>query len=225
MKITNSIKTRFLLLSTYANYIENGGYLTYDNNKIIDREGVGVILKLPYPTVTSTLKIMIDNNLLQKDKIGYKINGDISIRGKLSKSEDLKCHTRIFDEGFRSLYNGCTPKQHKQLYYLFKLLPYISLKFNAICSNPDEEIPNKVNPLTIKEICEIVGYNDNQSARFEKEMYELRLYDQRVIIGIKNEFGIWFKTNPRLHYGGTSGHLEEFIKLLGNDFSIAKTEK
>lgn len=221
MKISNNHKTRFLFLSTYANYTENGGYLTYDNNKIIDRKGIENLLKLKSTAFKLTLKVLTDNELLIEDDIGFRVDSSVSIRGKLEKGRDIDNHTRVFDEGLRNLYNGCSPEQHKQLYYLFKLLPLINLKFNAICYNPEEEIPNKVNPLTIKQICEYVKYNKSNSSKFEMDMYRLRIYDQRVIQGIKNEHGIWFKTNPRLYYGGTSGHLLDFTQLLSNDFSIS----
>lgn len=222
MDIKESIKLRFLYLCTYTNYTEKGMYLVYDNAKKMDRGGIGDVLNLSDRELSSTITTLTKNNLIIKDGRYYMINKDITYRGTLSNSKTKQSHSRIFDKGLRELYDNCDAKQHKQLYYLFKLLPYVNLKYNAICQNPSEDIAEDVIPLKLSEICEVIGYNPKNSGRLKKDMYDLHLFGQYAILGIENKNGMWFKINPRVLYAGTGGHLEEFKTLLCTDFSISK---
>lgn len=222
MDMKESVKLRFLYLCTYTNYTEKGMYLVYDNGKKMDRGGIGDVLNLSDRELSSTITSLVKNKLIIKEGRHYMINGDVAHRGKLSGNKIKQSYSRIFDNGLRELYDNCDAKQHKQLYYLFKLLPYVNLKYNAICQNPSENIAEDVIPLRLSEICEVVGYNSKNSGRLKKDMYELHLFGQYAILGIENKNGMWFKINPRVLYAGTGSHLEEFKTLLCTDFSISK---
>lgn len=222
MDIKESVKLRFLYLCTYTNYTEKGMYLVYDNGKKMDRGGIGDTLSLSDRELSSTITSLIKNKLIIKEGRYYMINRDVVYRGRISNGKIKESYSRIFDKGLRELYANCDAKQHKQLYYLFKLLPYVNLKYNAICQNPSENIADDVIPLKLSEICEIVGYNPKNSGRLKKDMYELHLFGQYAILGIENKNGMWFKINPRVLYAGTGSHLEEFKNLLCTDFSISK---
>lgn len=222
MDIKDSIKLRFLYLCTYVVYDEKGSYLAYDNGIKLSRDGLCELLGLSDRECTNTISALVKNNLLIKYDKYYIVNNDYVKRGKLNKNEDNSPHTRVFDNGLRELYKNCKATQHKQLYYLFKLLPYINLKYNAVCQNPSETIAEDVIPLTLTEMCEVVGYSTDKPTRFKKEMYGLQLFGQYAMLGIENKNGMWYKINPRVLYAGTSGHFEEFTKLICSDFSISR---
>lgn len=221
MDIKESIKLRFLYLCTYTNYKEKGMYLVYDNGKRMDRGGIEDVLGLSEAEFKRTMSTLLKSGLLIKENTHYVVNGDIIHRGSLSKSKSKQGHSRIFDNGLRELYNNCDPKQHKQLYYLFKLLPYVNVKYNVICQNPSEDYVEDVIPLKLSEICEVVGYNPKNSGRFEKEILQLQLFGEYAMLGIKCGSGMWYKMNPRLLYAGTGNHIDEFKKLLCTDFKVS----
>ena len=223
--IKQSIKSRFLFLCTYANYTEKGGYLTYDNHVKIDKRGIKNLLGGSDHECNATIKTLMDNGLLYAEGKHFRIDDKYVKRGKLSRSENKEVHTRIFDEGLRALYNGCSQKQHKQLYYIFKLLPFVSLKFNVICENPTEEDEMSVVPLKMHQICDIVGYDKTSSKKLERELLKLQLFDEHSILGILTEDGTWYKVNPKVSYAGTNGCLDEFYKLLSTDFRIKVKKK
>ena len=222
MDIKESIKSRFLYLCTYTNYADKGMYLCFDNGKRMKRKDIAEILELSEREFKTTLKTMLDNKLLTQDNEYFIVNKNIAIRGQLNGKQEAQAHTRVFDKGLRELYKNCKVSQHKQLYYLFRLLPYVNVKCNAICQNPSEQNVNDVIVLKLKEICEVVGYDTTKSSRFLNEMLKLQLFDQYAILGIRNAKGTWYKINPRIVYAGTSGHLEEFKELLATDFSVNK---
>lgn len=220
LQIKESIKVRFLYLLSYTKYSNQGSYLVHDNNKLMTKQDIFDKLNLSEKEFTRTLKTLLDAGLLIKENDYYLANTYLATRGEITSKQKQSPYTRIFDEGIRSLYENCTSRQHKQLYYLFRLLPYVSLKFNAICKNPSEELVEKVIPLKLKEICEIVGYNSQNSSKFKREMYQLKIFNQYAMLGIECGKGIWYKVNPRLLYAGTNGHLNEFVELLNNDFKM-----
>lgn len=220
MDIKDSVKARFLFLCTYASYIDSGSILTYDNGVKIDRKGLKKLLGGSDYECNNTLKTMIDNELLFNEGDYFKINDRYAKRGSLTASESKEDCTRIFDKGLRELYNGCSQKQHKQLYYIFKILPYVSPKFNSICSNPNEQAVEKIKPLKLSEICERVGYTSHNAKKFEKEMLKLQLFGEYAMVGIINGKGVWYKLNPKVTYAGTLDNLEEFYNLLSTDFKV-----
>lgn len=225
LHIKESVKVRFLFLCTYANYAERGSYLTYDNGVRIDKKGLKKLLGGSDCECNATIKTMIDNGLLYKEDKHFRVNDQYVKRGGLSKTEDKEQHTRIFDKGLRLLYNGCSQKQHKQLYYIFKLLPHVSLRFNVICHNPDQEDETLVKPMKLSEMCEAVGYDKTSGKKFEKELLKLKLLEEYSILGIITGDGVWYKMNPKVSYAGTSGCLDDFYNLLSTDFRVKPNNK
>lgn len=218
--LKESIKLRFLYLSTYIAYTERNLYLTYDNGIQIDRDGLKDLLKLQDREFKTTIKALVDAGLLTKSGKRWIINADIAYKGTLSREQKKQPYTRIFKDALRELYSICDTKQHKQLYYIFKLLPYINPKYNVVCANPSEENPDDIIPLNMKQICELVGYNPNQSVRLKTDLYKTRLYGTRVIVGVENENGMWFKVNPRVFYKGRSRDMDQLNELLTVDFKM-----
>lgn len=220
LDIKDSMKLRFLFLCTYANYDINGSYLTYDNGVKIDKKDIKKLLKLSDYEGNNTIKTFLDNQLMTIKNGVYIVNNKYIKRGSLTKKEDKENHTRIFHNGLRELYNNCNQKQHKQLYYIFKLLPYVHFKCNAICKNPTCENVEEVVPFKLSEICELVGLDKSNARRFEKDILKLQLDKKYALVGIICGSGVWYKINPILSYAGTSGCLKDFSNLLADDFSV-----
>lgn len=220
LNIKDGYKLRFLYLCTYANYSQKGSYLLHRNGKTMDKKGIIKTLKLTDREGNNTLKELMAKGLVCEDSKGYMVNPVFVKRGHLNRQDMKKDYTRIFDKGVSELYEACDIRQHKQLYYLFKLLPFVNVKFNAICQNPKEEHPSSVIQLKLSEICEKVGYDKSKARRFEDEMLKFKINDEYVMLGIKNGNGMWYKINPRFSYGGTGRHMEGLLELLSTDFTL-----
>lgn len=224
LDVKDSVKVRFLYLCTYANYSDKGMYLVYDNGRKMNKKGISSVLKLSVNEFSRTYNDMISSGLVIEEQDGIIVNGKYVYRGKLKSSLDKEKHTRIFDSGLRELYDNCTSRQHKQLYYLFKLLPYVSFRFNAICKNPSEQNKEDVIPMKLSDISEIIGYAQNNLKKLEKELLKLKVFDQYAFLGIINANGVWYKINPRVLYSGTGECLKEFLDLVATDFSIGSSK-
>lgn len=220
--IKDSIKVRFLYLCTYTNYEEKGMYVTYDNGVKMDRSGIESTLKLSTRESTNTISSLVDSGLIIKDGKHYMANKDYVYRGTIPNKIKSEVYSRVFDNGLRELYNNCDARHHKQLYYLFKLLPYVNTSCNAICQNPSESIIEDVVPLKLSEMCDVVGYDVSNAKKFEKELLKLHMFNQYAILGIINGKGTWYKINPRVLYAGSGDNLEEFKNLISTDFSVYK---
>ncbi|MDA3731429.1 hypothetical protein PBV87_08060 [Niameybacter massiliensis] len=219
-------KLRFLYLCTYAGYYDkkNGGaYIGHRNGNRFDKKKVKQLLGVSENKANDTIKELLKVELLIEDKEGFKVNSKYVKRGNLTSKEKKKQFTRVFNNGLRELYNNCKPTQHGQLYYLFKMLPYVNTKFNAICQNPNETIDEKVIPLKLSEICEVTNYDVSKAKRFEKEMLKLEVFGQYALAIVINGSGTCYKINPQIMYAGnTVEDTEALNELLTFDFKAKK---
>lgn len=95
------------------------------------------------------------------------IGGDFfrdAIAGHRSENEE-PCFHRVFIEAIRELYRQTDANQHKNLGRLFMILPWINREWNVLCRNPDEDNLEKLEYLTLPEFCQLVGWNQTQTAR------------------------------------------------------------
>lgn len=221
LPIKESIKSRFLYLCTYSCFTSKGSYLSYDKNGVrIKKEDVITLLHLSDREAKETIKTLIEVNLLYEDRGYLKVNSLFVFKGTLSEDQQQKEFTRLFSNGIRELYLNCEPKQHKQLYYLFRLLPYTNKKYNVICQNPDEGVAEDVIPFKLSEICEVFGCSAKNPKRIKNELYKLRVFNQYAIKGIDGVNGMWFKINPRISYAGKTEYNDALMELLCSDFTI-----
>ncbi|MDA3732127.1 hypothetical protein PBV87_11595 [Niameybacter massiliensis] len=214
------MKTRFLYLCSYMNYEDC--FLVDDKsthkNKLTKKE-IASILKLGKSEFAETISILLENKLIIECNGGYIINNEYAIKGEVGKSKDnIGNYTRVFDQGIRELYNQCSAKQHRRLYCLFALLPYINLKYNVVTvSDVSEENYEEVVAMNMKGVCDLVGYDKTKSKRLEKELLQLKIGGKDVIAITKRSAGSVIKVNPAIYYAGTTNQVNE-LKILMADF-------
>ena len=145
------------------------------------------------------------------------LNRDVFKRGHLSKEyQELQ---RAYFEGIRKLYRATPTNKHRLLGLVFKLIPFVNIEFNIVCENPDETELDAVRPLSIKQICEIVGYDFSEIYRLKDELFQIRfpvgghleLFCALVQWGAKAEQTRMF-VNPHVFYCGSN---YECVELLG----------
>lgn len=199
LNIESQYKTRLLYLATFVTY--DGGYLKDDStNEILTKVDIQNKLKLGKSEFYNTINALLESGVLIEDKQYYRINTDYVIMGTVGKK---KHYTRIFIDSIREVYEKSHVRNHKSLYFLFVLLPYINLQHNIFCSNPDEEEIVDVKPLYIRDMCDIVGYDKTSSNKLWNMLLNLRINGQYVICKtIRKELEV-ICINPRLYYKGT----------------------
>ena len=217
--LTNNIFTdlspqsaaRMIMLCSYLK--ENK--LVKRGNKPIERNDFMKILNLSKSGAYRFYNEVINKYIIKKED-GYYINADKKIfRGKIIKtSADFEQYQRIYITAVRELYKKTPISKHIQLGYIFKLLPYINLQYNIICHNPFENELNLIEPFTLDELCETIGYEKNQMARLLKEFQQLE-FDYKG----RNEYLISYVTNGNNQLGSHKIFINPHILYNGSNYN------
>lgn len=209
---------RFIFLSTYLKYKDSRLMIKIDNKyKLIYENDLQQLLKLNKTEYYKTKKELINNNLIHinKDKTIH-INNKISINGNIRANK--KDHIRVFNNAIRDIYNKSTAKEHKQLYTLITLLPYINYNLNVLCFNPKETAPELIEPLRIEDITNILNsYKGNNKYKLQEILLNIFVDGEKAIMIIKDYKKEFFIINPRIYYKGNN---IKDLKYLYNLFKI-----
>lgn len=206
---------RFIYLCTYMNY-DNKLVLgnQIGDGKLATESDLTEILRLSQRETINTKNALIKANLItiEEDKT-ISINKKYAIKGKISKRA-LKGSVRIMENGLKTLYESVSAKEHKKVDVFIKLLPYVNYDYNILCSNPSENNINKIKPLTIKEVCEIVCYDVNNQSKFKRDLLKLTIDNKKVVaitqIGDEHAISI----NPMIYYKGNKIEALKYLLVL-----------
>lgn len=209
-KIEPQYLTRFLYLCTYLDYEGRLVQKRGNMNVSVKENELQFILRLSVRETFNTKKELIDKELIHiKDEIIYINNkyckkGDIMKNGKVEK-------VRMFNCGIKDIYEMSTKTEHKKLALLFQLLPYINLRWNVICKNPEEELLENIKPYNIKELMELL--NQTNVTRFKSSLLNLTVCNEAVVAINSNKYGELLTINPKVYYKGVD--VDELNYLVG----------
>lgn len=223
--------SRIIYLATYIDYNNKEENLLVMKNDIgrtipMTRKDISYKMKLSEAVFKKFLAEMKEVGLLYEANKKYYLNPDYFSRGKTNFKG--KEYTRVFIDTTRILYEGCKPRQHKQLSYIFQLTPYIHYDNNTICHNPNETDARYYNKMSLLEICELLGISTNSSAvcRFEHDLLKFTievegikfyLFKRVIVKGGNGKFD-YFVINPQVIWGGKD--LEKARESIANCFFI-----
>lgn len=154
--------------------------------------------------------VNIDNN----DNI--TINHELVSKGRLNKGYKQNS-ARVFEETVRELYERSKVREHARLAIFIQLLPYINIYHNSICSNPEERDARLIEPMSMTDICRVLGLNVEKAKRTESELFKISVAGEYMIGKFLRHGKYSYCINPRLYYKGSS---IEDLKALGNLFLI-----
>lgn len=204
---------RLVLLGTYLSF--NSDELWYTERSRMNTKQMKQVLGLPDKTFRRFLQevtgVRVDkrtgeviagteNNpcyLWEDNNKVWHIDTGILKNGELQKKRFTYCN-RIFIDEIRRVYNSVPISEHRNLGYIFSLLPFLHKELNIICHNPLEKEWKLVEPLTPIEICGLLGYNTTNASRFVKDALKM-LCDLQVEAydGKKHNFCMIMYTNNR----------------------------
>lgn len=203
---------RFMKLCTHLNY--DNVLVQGEKNgqtKLLEKD-LEKVLNLSERELRNTKKYLIENNLIEIDKNGViRVNKDYAIRGKVKGDNGM---TRVFIDGFNELYDGVSPRQHKQLATFIKILPYLNSEFNIICENPDETDANLVKPLSWVELAEKIGLEKKQAYNLKTKLFKLRINGKKVIAEWKDNFDtVKLVVNPAIFWKANQSKISDVAKI------------
>lgn len=145
-----------------------------------------------------------------KGKFFYRDNdsflhttGNALIRGPLAglKIQHEAQYQQLYLSAVKEFYEKITPRQHKRLGHVLKMLHYLNFEYNILCSNPEETKFERVIPMTVSDFCERIGYDVGNVQRLAKE------YGKLTFIVADKQTSVWWE--------------EVFCKFMTNGGSIA----
>lgn len=121
-----------------------------------------------------------ERNLIVQDENGnYKLPSDMfRFCNNAGVNKKKTAMVRVFHHAVRYMYENTDEHSKKVLAYLYRLIPFINLKYNILCENPFETDKSKVKPLTLRQICEKIGVDLSQQKRFLTQLMKLRFVDK-----------------------------------------------
>ncbi|WP_195515725.1 hypothetical protein [Paraclostridium bifermentans] len=215
-KMLNILKPQYLTRALYL-----CSYMNYDNlliegkthHKPIYESDLIRIWNISRAEMFNTKKELIDLGILiVNENKTLSISENFCKKGELMKNiKDEKA--RIFNDAIREIYEKAKPSEHKKLALLYKMLPYINLKWNMVCSNIDEEIKDLVQPIDVKTLCKLL--NQSNVTKLKKDLLSLTVNGRPVVLmaSVMNKSIILI--NPAVYYKGTRledvDNIEEMI--------------
>ena len=207
-------KFRFLYLSTFLDYgtenlvtkIEGKGNVYFRINK----KRLRYILKLSDSELSRTMKSLMDINMVYKEGEYFNINTKYSTTGRNYKTKET-CFVRVFKNSIKSLYETVDFKQHKTLYYLFKILPYINKENNVLCEDRNVSHVCNTQALTMYKVWGKLGMDAQNGIKVYDDLRNIELNGEHLITKLQIADDEFIAINPRLYYAGDDKNKLELL--------------
>lgn len=207
---------RLMYLATYLSYHDN--YLYSTQKTKMTKEMLPVILGLKKDAVYSFLHDTLSSGYLKEDGGYLRLSQAYFQRGEVIKSPNIRI-TKVFIDTVRDLYHKTPPPSHSCLGYIFMLIPLINVQWNIICRNQFESEIENVEPLSIGEFCDLIGYDRSHASRLIKKFYSITFdvkgKKQRFCSFVyeKNKTDMKIFCNPNIFYSGKNKEKLDGMKL------------
>ncbi len=199
---------RLVYLSTFLKYNHNG-VLAY-KRKPIKQKDLPAILGVSTDTVKKFLSESQEYLTVLDDKT-IQLNNRCFIRGSLSKANNT--YIKIYIHAMRKLYEQTKTTHHRYLGYIFKVLPYINIKYNILCWNPGETDLEEIDPITHTQFCKLIGYSETHSSILQKAYSKIsfKCESDDESISVESDFCKFISNRSTLHTNGSRIYVNPFV--------------
>lgn len=191
---------RFIYLCSFLNseYV-----LTYNKKNMTDTDLLN-IFGLTRSTTIELRNKLYKYKLIYREKKVIKVNTNYCNFYEIQKpySDYDKC-CRVFCAGIAELYQHCNPREHKTIGMIISLLRYMHFNSNILCRNYDNSNTAQLQPLTMKEVCDLLGYCASNETRLKNKFLSLSIGDTPLLITSAQSDGDAFILNPYVFYKGS----------------------
>lgn len=202
-KIQHADIFRLLYLASYMGYDSNK--LAYRNGRSICKSNLNNILNLSEKQYYELMKKCIENNLIFfHDDNSISLTDKYFSKGRLGKKDWKRKGSiiRVYCKTIQHLYMNHTPIHHKNVSYLFMLIPHVNQQYNIVCSNPPETTLNNIIPLNLKELCKAIKFSTNNAKCIKAHLNNIRINNRPVVSFMESYNGINTLINPAVYYAG-----------------------
>lgn len=212
---------RVAFLATHLSY---NGYLVHGNHRAISKKGMQDVLGLSVSKFYGFWKILMQTHIF------YEKDGKIYADRKVFRKGNLRpatvgkhaengvYFTRLYADAIRQLYHSVPQASARVPGYIFQILPFVHRDFNIVCHNPIEPDLERVQPLSLAEFCDVLGYNKRSARRLLGQLSGLWITvdgEEQPAVAYekypaqKLTYGIFI--NPNLYYAGGDSLSVEFM--------------
>ena len=216
LKDDSATAFRFLYLCACAD--KDGYLIKYGKEYCKTKDDFTYIFDRPVRTARTYTTTLIANELLYKDSNGYRLNPMFYSMGGMD--DDFKRQSvRTFNQAIKDLYYNSDPKEHTFIGQLLKLVPYINIYRNVLCTDINCAEKDKLKPLTKTEIVSILQPDNNYGYQLFDKLMNTFIKGEPVI-GLFRSMGIdQYVINPKVFYRGNNyKELQDLIDM----FDISK---
>lgn len=218
--LANQYKFRFLYLSCFIKHEDKLNRIGKKYQGFILEKELKDFLMLSPKEYCYTKKAFLKYNLIIiNDDKTISVNKRYCLKGRLNRKESKQDYTRIFHNGIKELYEKSLSKDHKKIGLLVEMLPYVNYNHNILCFNPKEPDVNFIDPISVKNLCEIIGYSVENQARFKKQLLTIKVNNEYALLITDKGETQTITINPRIYYKGND---LDALKNIINYFIIDK---
>lgn len=210
--------TKLIMLCTYLNY-NNQFMLTRQTP--MQKSDIQRVLRLSRSNAYEFWNDVEGKYIKDRDGGLFISNEANIIRGAIPQGDQpgFRQFQKVYIKTVRALYYETSTRKHKQLGYVFKMLPYINLEFNIFCKNPFVTNLDNVQPLTVAGLCSLLGYDVNNASRLMKDLQSLTFERngkrEYLISSVDNGSGAAASrkifVNPHILYNGSDYRRVEIL--------------
>ena len=151
-------------LAFLATYINGNGFLSDSKGHPIYRKDLARLLKIESKGVRRLLfAAKKAGYIYEKDKLIY-FNRSVFFRGVSEGGE--KNYMKLYLMGTRSLYN----ESPKTLAFAIRMIPYMNIEYNILCSNPTEENIKKIRGLKFIDLAKLFNVSIHNVTRLRDQI-------------------------------------------------------
>lgn len=181
-----------LYLQCFIDY--RGKLVKSDRAKtVMTKKDVQETVGLKRTAFSEFFKAMTENGIIYESDGAFYVNERYHFRGKTSNTRVIKS----FTNKVREMYKGSSAKK---LGFVYKLLPFIHLETNTICTNPYETDIDRIAQLSKSDIAELTGEDERNIYR---KIRGMKLGDEYVFAEVVSGNTRYYKINPFIFYRKT----------------------
>ena len=194
----------------------------------LTKEEIREVLQISRPSFTGFWKECIEKQMIMEKPDGFYLPRSTfrfceTVRSDKKKTKVVK----VFKHAIRYMYTTTDERTRKWLTHLYRLIPFINLSHNVLCTNPFESDVEKIVPLTLGEMCDKLGIDRKNQTHLLRGLTKLQFVDKqgdvRSVIRFSWEYYNGNKytitINPQFYSGYISE--EDMIAVL-DDFKFGE---
>ena len=170
-EISPSSVTRLVYICTFLKY--NSDSLMKTRTTPMKSVDLPKILNINKSTASRFYNEVSPKFIFKDDDGNLHANTRLFQKGKLSNSFNEYPYRKFYINAVRQLYKETPTSKHRHLGYVFQLLPYINTEFNILCKDITVDNLKEIEPLTMKEFCELIDFNISNLHRLYNEYRQI----------------------------------------------------